>query len=105
MPEEFRGAFDELTRDTGGSITGGPGSITINSPEMSRRRSHLTAYLRFESTFPKRIQELAILATAPRHGFALTSGNAHAPAARQEGVSGRPGRRAPRPTTPATHGR
>ena len=86
VPDEFRGAFDELTRDTGGSITGGPGSITINSPEMSRRRSHLTAYLRFESTFPKRIQELAILATA-RAMDCPYIWNAHAPAARGEGVS------------------
>ena len=86
VPEEFRDAFNELTRDTGGSITGGPGSITINSPEMSRRRSHLTAYLRFESTFPKRIQELAILATA-RAMDCPYIWNAHAPAARTEGVS------------------
>ena len=86
VPEEFRDAFDELTRDTGGSITGGPGSITINSPEMSRRRSHLTAYLRFETTFPKRIQELAILATA-RALDCPYIWNAHAPAARSEGVS------------------
>ena len=86
VPEEFRDAFDELTRDTGGSITGGPGSITINSPEMSRRRSHLTAYLRFETTFPKRIQELAILSTA-RAMDCPYIWNAHAPAARLEGVS------------------
>ena len=86
VPEEFRDAFNELTRDTGGSITGGPGSITVNSPEMSRRRSHLTAYLRFESTFPKRIQELAILATA-RAMDCPYIWNAHAPAARTEGVS------------------
>ena len=86
VPEEFRGAFDELTRDTGGSITGGPISITVNSPEMSRRRSHLTAYLRFETTFPKRIQELAILATA-RALDCPYIWNAHAPPARAEGVS------------------
>ena len=79
VPAEFRDAFAELTRDTGGTITGGPGSITINSPEMSRRRSHLTAYLRFESTFPKRIQELAILATA-RAMDCPYIWNAHAPA-------------------------
>ena len=86
VPEEFREAFDDLTRETGGTITGGPGSITINSPEMSRRRSHLTGYLRFESTFPKRIQELAILATA-RAMDCPYIWNAHAPAARREGVS------------------
>ena len=86
VPEEFREAFDELTADTGGTITGGPYSIAINSPEMARRRSHLTGYLRFESTFPKRIQELAILATA-RFFDCPYIWNAHAPAARREGVS------------------
>ena len=86
VPEQFREAFDELTANTGGTITGGPGSITINSPEMSRRRSHTTGYLRFESTFPKRIQELAILTTA-RAMDCQYIWNAHAPAARREGVS------------------
>ncbi len=86
VPEEFKEAFDELTKDTGGTITGGPNSITVNSPEMARRRSHLTSYLRFESTFPKRIQELAILATARAMDCPYVW-NAHAPAARSEGVS------------------
>ncbi len=86
VPEEFRGAFDELTAETGGTITGGPYSVAINSPEMARRRSHLTAYLRFESTFAKRIQELAILTTA-RFFDCPYIWNAHAPTARREGVS------------------
>ena len=86
VPEEFGEAFDELTAATGGTITSGPGSITINSPEMARRRGHLTNYLRFESTFPKRIQELAILTTA-RAMDCQYVWNAHAPAARREGVS------------------
>ncbi len=86
VPQEFREAFDELTKDTGGTITGGPYSVAINSPEMAQRRSHLTAYLRFESTFSKRIQELAILATA-RNFDCPYIWNAHAPAARREGVS------------------
>jgi len=86
VPEQFREAFDELTANSGGTITGGPGSITINSPEMSRRRSHTTSYLRVESTFPKRIQELAILTTA-RALDCQYVWNAHAPAARREGVS------------------
>ena len=86
VPEEFRGAFDELTKDAGGTITGGPGSITVASPEMSRRRSHLTSYLRYETTFPKRIQELAII-TSARANDCPYVWNAHAPAARREGVS------------------
>ena len=51
VPEEFRDAFDELTKDTGGTITGGPISIIVNSPELARRRAGLTSYLRYESTF------------------------------------------------------
>ena len=86
VPEEFRVAFDEVTLATGGTITGGPGSITINTPEMARRRNHLTSYLRYETTFPKRIQELAILTTA-RAMDCQYIWNAHAPAARSEGVS------------------
>ena len=86
VPEAFREAFDEVTADSGGLITGGPGSITINSPEMAKRRNHLTHYLRYETTFPKRIQELAILLTA-RAMDCPYIWNAHAPAARQAGVN------------------
>jgi 4-carboxymuconolactone decarboxylase len=64
VPEQFREAFDAITAESGGVIASGPGSITINSPEMARRRNHLTSYLRYETTFPKRIQELAIITTA-----------------------------------------
>ena len=86
VPAEFQEAFDEVTADSGGVITTGPGSITINSPEMARRRAHLTSYLRFESTFSKKIQELAIITTA-RAMDCQYVWNAHAQAARGQGVS------------------
>ena len=86
VPAEFRAAFDEVVAPSGGSITGGPGSFTINSPEMAKRRNHLTSYLRYETTFPKRILELAIINTA-RAMDCQYVWNAHAPAARKEGVS------------------
>ncbi len=84
VPEPFQGAYDQLTPD--GPITGGPGSITINSPEMARRRGALTSYLRYETTFPRRILELAIIATARAMDCPYVW-NAHAPAARREGIS------------------
>jgi 4-carboxymuconolactone decarboxylase len=86
VPEQFRAAFDELTAESGGVITTGPGSITIHSPEMARRRGHLTSYLRYETTFPKSIQELAIITTARAMDCPYVW-NAHAPAARRAGVS------------------
>src|SRR5918996_1528572 len=85
VPEQFREAFDEVTAESGGVIASGPGSITINSPEMARRRNHLTSYLRYETTFPKKIQELAIITTA-RAMDCPYIWNAHAPAARKAGV-------------------
>jgi 4-carboxymuconolactone decarboxylase len=86
VPEHFRAAFDEVTAESGGVIASGPGSITINSPEMARPRNHLTSYLRYETTFPKKIQELAIITTA-RAMDCPYIWNAHAPAARRAGVS------------------
>ena len=86
VPEEFRAAFDEVTSETGGSITNGPGSITLNSPEFARLRAPVTEYLRYRTTFPKRIQELAILVTA-RAMDCQYIWNAHAPAGRQTGLS------------------
>ena len=86
VPEEIRGTFDELTKDTGGVITGGPISIIVNSPELAKRRAGLTSYLRYESAFSNRIRELAILATA-RNLDCPYVWNAHAPDARKAGVS------------------
>src|SRR5262249_27180988 len=86
VPEQFRQAFDELTAESGGVISTGPGAITINSPEFARRRNHVTHYLRYGTTFPKHIQELAIITTARAMDCPYVW-NAHAPAARRAGVS------------------
>ncbi len=84
VPEEFQEAYDEVTG--GEVITVGPGSMTIYSPEMARRRAGLTAYLRYETTFPRRILELTIIATARAMDCPFIW-NDHVTAARNEGVS------------------
>ena len=85
VPEEFRDAFDQVVAANNGSVSG-PTSITINSPEMARRRGQLTAYLRYETTFQKKFLELAIITTARLMDCPYVW-NAHAPAARRKGVT------------------
>jgi 4-carboxymuconolactone decarboxylase len=62
--ENQRPAYDGMIRERGGVIQGGAVSVLLNSLEMARWASHLSAYLRRESTFPAKIQELAMLSTA-----------------------------------------
>ncbi len=85
LPEELREAFDQVLEANGGRVSG-PTSITVNSPEMARRRGHLTSYLRYENGIPANILELAIITTARAMDCAYVW-NAHAPAARNAGVS------------------
>ena len=85
VPEELREAFDHETANTGGTVTGGPGSAMINSPEMRRRANSLVNYLRDESTLDKRIQELAMIVTA-RANDCQYIWNAHAAGARRQGI-------------------
>ena len=54
VPENLREAFDHETANTGGTVTSGPGSAMINSPEMRRRANHLVNYLREELAAPAR---------------------------------------------------
>lgn len=84
LPEGQRDLFDYLA-GTRGSVRM-PFSVVAHSPETARRVSHLGTYLRFESTVPNNINELAICATGRefdcRHEF-----YAHARLAREAGVS------------------
>ena len=70
---------------SGGTITSGPGSAMVNSPEMRRRANALVNYLRDESTLDKRIQELAMVVTA-RANDCQYIWNAHAAGARRQGI-------------------
>ncbi|MFN0069895.1 MAG: carboxymuconolactone decarboxylase family protein [Chloroflexota bacterium] len=83
VPAELRDAFDAVMAE---GKPRGPSSIAIHSPELARRRAPLSNYLRFETTIPDRILELAILVTA-RCLDCPYIWNAHADAARKAGVS------------------
>ena len=85
IPEQFRNAYDAVMDDNNGRLSG-PTSITINSPEMAKRRGTLTSYLRYETQFEKKYLELAIITTARLMDCPYVW-NAHAPAARREGIS------------------
>ena len=85
VPADQTESFEEEVRRRGGIPTRGPGSIMINVPEMARRASHLSDYLRGESTLSPRIQELAMLTTA-RSLDCQYIWNAHAASARKAGL-------------------
>ena len=86
IPDQLRGAFDSETAGSGGTITGGPGSVMIHSPEMRRRANSLVNYLRDDSSLPKKIQELVMILTA-RAMDCQYIWHAHAARARQQGIS------------------
>lgn len=86
IPEALRSSFDSETANTGGAITGGPGSVMINSPEMRRRANQLVNYLRDESSLPKKTQELVMILTA-RSMDCQYIWHAHSARSRQQGIS------------------
>lgn len=83
VAEEGRSAFDEI-KGSRGDVSG-PFSVLLNSPEMARRVAHLGAYIRFESSLPADVTELAILTTA-RQWDCQFEWTYHEPEARKAGV-------------------
>ncbi len=67
-----------------GSIAG-PFGIWLHSPEFTRRATQLGEFLRYRTTLPARLSELAILATA-RHTKAPVEWAIHEPLARKAGL-------------------
>ncbi len=63
----------------------GPYPAWLQSPELAKRARSLSEYLRFNSTPPKRLAEIAILITG-RHWKAEFEFYAHAELARKAGV-------------------
>ena len=76
--------FDEIVASRGGLR--GPYGVLMHSPKLAARVAATGAYVRFESSVPKALQEVAILATTReiRSQYAFT---AHARLAREAGVS------------------
>lgn len=83
LPEEGWAAYDEIVGSRG--EVSGPFSVLLNSPEVGRRVGHLGAYIRFESSLPEAVTELAILITA-REWDCQYEWTYHEPLAREAGV-------------------
>jgi 4-carboxymuconolactone decarboxylase len=86
IPQGLREAYEAVVQSRGGLPRTGPGSIMINSPEAYRRASHLSEYLRRESTLAPQVQELAMLVTA-RELDCQYIWNAHAASGKKAGLS------------------
>lgn len=65
MGEEQRRVYDETLAGPRGHIPP-PLHAWLASPELARRAQHLGAFVRYQTTLPPRLSELAILVTA-RH--------------------------------------
>jgi 4-carboxymuconolactone decarboxylase len=85
MTPEQKKMIDHLLTGERGT-TGGPFNVMVRSPEMGDLAQNLGAYLRFHSSLPRKLNELAILMT----GRYLTSQYefyAHRPLGIQAGLS------------------
>ena len=86
VPESQRATFDAIVEERGGVPTSGPASVMLNAPEVAQRALGLALYLRTETSLDPRIRELAMLLAA-RENDCQFIWNAHAPPARQAGLS------------------
>ncbi len=89
-----RRVVDAITQGPRGRLSG-PFVALLRSPELCQRTQLLGEYLRYDSSLPPRLRELAILATA-RHWRQDYEWNSHAPLAERAGSSARAHRRARR---------
>ncbi len=83
LPEDKQSVLDYLA-ETRGSVRV-PFSIVLNSPEACARIAHLGTYLRFESSLPPQVTELATL-TVARHFDCEHEWLQHSRLAREAGV-------------------
>jgi 4-carboxymuconolactone decarboxylase len=93
LPDPLR--YDEDQRRVHERIAGGPRgavrgplALWLHSPELADRAQHLGEFLRFGTTLPPRLTELAILVVA-RHWACAYVWCVHEPIALKEGVEER----------------
>jgi 4-carboxymuconolactone decarboxylase len=84
LPEAERGIYDYIEETRGGVRL--PYSLFLHHPELAYRKLHVGSYVRFESSLPHDIAELAIC-TAAREFDCRFEWAAHAGAAPRAGVS------------------
>ena len=84
MSDQQRAVVDEIVSGPHGRVVG-PYPAWLQSPELARRARSLSEFIRFRSSLPERLQELAILITG-RYWKAEFEFYAHAILARKAGL-------------------
>ena len=85
MTEEQRGIYEETKAGLRGYVPQ-PLKVWLKSPELARRAQKLGEFVRYQTSLPRRISELAILVTA-RHWTAHYEWFAHKADALKAGLS------------------
>ena len=62
LPADKQHVFDEIAGSRG--AVRGPFAMLLHSPDVAQRIAHTGAYVRFETTLPDNLREVAILTTA-----------------------------------------
>ena len=85
LSADQRKVYDSIASGPRGGVRG-PFLALIHVPELTNRIQHLGEYLRFNTTYPPRLSEFAIIVTA-RHFNCQYEWHAHAPLAVKGGLA------------------
>src|SRR3954468_22675707 len=85
MTDEQRGVYEAIAAGPRGGVRG-PFNVLIRSPELADYAQKLGAYIRFSSSLPARLNELAICVTG-RYWTAQYEWYAHSRLAKQAGLA------------------
>src|SRR5262249_56549780 len=80
-----RKVYDSIASGPGGGVRG-PFLALIHVPELTNRIQHLGEYLRYNTSYPPRLSEFAIIIAA-RHFNCQYEWHAHAPLAVKGGLN------------------